>query len=212
MKIDVTKYVGNQIKKYRKLRGMTQKELGLKIGVKHNTISGYESGTNEPEQNTLFAIADVLGISINDLFPPTTESEVTNLIALPREVRPIPIIGTIACGDPILAEQSFEDYRYEVVENLPSGRLYYLFAKGDSMSPTIPDGSLVLIREQPTVESGQIAAVLLNGDTEATLKRVKWQGDILILMPDNPAYSPVVVTEDNPARIIGRAIRYTVDL
>jgi len=212
MKIDVTKYVGNQIKKYRKLRGMTQKELGLKIGVKHNTISGYESGTNEPEQNTLFAIADVLGISINDLFPPTTESEVTNLIALPREVRPIPIIGTIACGDPILAEQNFEDYRYEVVENLPSGRLYYLYAKGDSMSPTIPDGSLVLIKEQPYVESGQIAAVLLNGDTEATLKRVKWQGDILILMPDNPAHHPIVVTKDNPARIIGRAIRFTVDL
>lgn len=212
MKVDVTKYVGNQIRKYRKLRGMTQKELGLKIGVKHNTISGYESGANEPEQNTLFAIADVLGISINDLFPPTTEPTATNLIALPREVRPIPIIGAIACGDPILAEQNFEDYRYEVVENLPSGRLYYLYAKGDSMAPTIPDGSLVLIREQPTVESGQIAAVLLNGDTEATLKRVKWQGDLLILMPDNPSHHPIVVTKDNPARIIGRAIRYTVDL
>jgi len=208
---DVSKYVGMQIRKYRKMRNMTQKELGQKIGVKHNTISSYESGINEPEQNTLFAIADVLGVSINDLFPKQNE-EITNLIPVPRDVRPIPILGEIACGDPVWAEQNFEDYRYEVSENVPSGRLYYLFAKGESMAPTIPNGALVLIREQPTVESGQIAAVLLNGDTEATLKRVKWQGDILILMPDNPLYHPIVVTDENPARIIGRAIRYTIDL
>ncbi len=193
------------------MRNMTQKELGLKIGVKHNTISSYEAGTNEPEQNTLFAIADALGVSINDLFPKINE-EISNLIPLPREVRPIPIIGVIACGDPIFAEQNVEDYRYEVVENLPSGKLYYLYAKGDSMSPTIPSNSLVLIREQPTVESGQIAAVLLNGDTEATLKRIKWQGDIMILMPDNPAYEPIVATNENQVRIIGRAIKYSVDL
>ena len=202
---DVTKYVGMQIRKYRKMRKMTQKELGAKIGVKHNTISSYEAGINEPEQNTLFAIADVLGININDLFPKANE-EISNLISLPREVRPIPVIGTIACGEPIFAEQNFEDYRYEVADNLPTGKLYYLYAKGESMSPTIPAGSLVLIREQPFVESGQIAAVLLNGDSEATLKRIKWQGDILILMPDNPAYEPIVVTSDNPVRIIGRAI------
>lgn len=208
---DVTKYVGMQIRKYRKMRKMTQKELGMKIGVKHNTISSYEAGINEPEQNTLFAIADVLGISINDLFPKANE-EISNLISLPREVRPIPVVGTIACGEPIFAEQNFEDYRYEVADNLPAGKLYYLYAKGESMSPTIPAGSLVLIREQPFVESGQIAAVLLNGDSEATLKRVKWQGDILILMPDNPAYEPIVVTSDNPVRIIGRAIRYSVDI
>lgn len=208
---DVSRYVGMQIRKYRKMRNMTQKELGLKIGVKHNTISSYEAGTNEPEQNTLFAIADALGVSINDLFPKINE-EISNLIPLPREVSPIPIIGVIACGDPIFAEQNVEDYRYEVVENLPSGKLYYLYAKGDSMSPTIPSNSLVLIREQPTVESGQIAAVLLNGDTEATLKRIKWQGDIMILMPDNPAYEPIVATNENQVRIIGRAIKYSVDL
>jgi transcriptional regulator with XRE-family HTH domain len=64
-------YIASQIKKYRKLAGLTQKELGEKIGVKHNTISSYESGTNEPEQDMLFKIANALGVSINDLFPPT---------------------------------------------------------------------------------------------------------------------------------------------
>lgn len=70
--IDTRLYVANKIREYRKLRGLTQKELGDKIGVKHNTISGYEKGTNEPEQDLLFKIAYALNISINDLFPETT--------------------------------------------------------------------------------------------------------------------------------------------
>jgi len=201
---DVAKYVGAQIRKYRKLKKLTQKELGFMIGVKHNTISGYESGTNEPEQNVLFAIADVLGISINDLFPsPTNVTPVT-----PEFVR-IPVLGTIACGEPILAEENVTEYIYMPKERLPGGKLFYLRAKGSSMEPTIPDGSLVLIREQPNVEHGAIAAVLVNGDTEATLKRIKRQGDLIILMPDNPEFEPIVVTKDNPARIIGRAVQVT---
>lgn len=64
-------YVADRIKMYRKAAGLTQKELGEKIGVKHNTVSSYESGINEPEQDMLFKIASALGISINDLFPPT---------------------------------------------------------------------------------------------------------------------------------------------
>lgn len=201
---DVTKYVGAQIRKYRKMRGMTQKELGLKVGVKHNTISAYENGTNEPEQNTLFAIADVLGVSINDLFPSPTNMEP----AAPDLAR-IPVLGSIACGEPILAEENISEYIYMPVDRLPSGRLFYLRAKGSSMEPTIPDGSLVLIREQPEVESGAIAAVIVNDDTEATLKRVKYQGNMMILMPDNPKYEPIVVTPDNHVRIIGRAVQVT---
>jgi len=201
---DVTKYVGAQIRKYRKMRGMTQKELGLKVGVKHNTISAYENGTNEPEQNTLFAIADVLGVSINDLFPSPTNMEP----AAPDLAR-IPVLGSIACGEPIFAEENISEYIYMPVDRLPSGRLFYLRAKGSSMEPTIPDGSLVLIREQPEVESGAIAAVIVNDDTEATLKRVKYQGNMMILMPDNPKYEPIVVTPDNHVRIIGRAVQVT---
>ena len=80
------------------------------------------------------------------------------------------------------------------------------------MSPTIPDNSFVLIREQPSVEYGEIAAVLVNGDTEATLKRVKKQGDIIMLIADNTDYPPYIITESNPARIIGKAIQVSVDL
>lgn len=125
---------------------------------------------------------------------------------------PIPILGTIACGNPIYAKENFSGYRYESPDNLPSGSLYYLEAKGDSMEPTIPNGSYVLIREQPEVEYGEIAAVLVNGDTEATLKRIKKQGEFTMLVPDNRSYNPIIVDEKNPVRIIGKAIRYTRDL
>lgn len=203
-KNDVAAYVGAQIKKYRKKKGMTQKELGFRVGVKHNTISGYENGTNEPEQNILFAIADVLGVSINDLFPP-----IDNVEPAAPELKRIPVIGEIACGEPIFAEENVSEYIYMPVDRVPTGKLFYLRAKGTSMEPTIPDGSLVLIKEQSYVESGAIAAVLVNGDTEATLKRIKRQGDMVILMPDNPDHEPIVVTQENPARIIGKAVQVT---
>ena len=72
--MDIRQYVSNKIRVYRKMRGLTQKELGNKIGVKHNTVSWYENATNEAEQDILFKIANALEISINDLFPPTISS------------------------------------------------------------------------------------------------------------------------------------------
>lgn len=124
----------------------------------------------------------------------------------------IPIIGTIACGDPITAEENITGYIKESKANLPSGNLFALRVEGDSMEPTIPDGSVVTIREQPSFENGEIVAVLVNGDTEATLKRIKFQGDLLILVPDNNQYQPVVVTEENSVRIIGKAVRFSQNL
>ena len=83
MDTDVRQYTSRKIKEYRKLRGLTQKELGDKVGVKHNTISGYENGSSEPEQDLLFKIATALDVSINDLFPRTTpETPTTDLPAL----------------------------------------------------------------------------------------------------------------------------------
>lgn len=77
--MDVRYYVAAKIKYYRKLRGLTQKDLGNKIGIKDNTISGYEHQITEPSQDLLFKIANALDISINDLFPPTIKSKINNL-------------------------------------------------------------------------------------------------------------------------------------
>lgn len=80
------------------------------------------------------------------------------------------------------------------------------------MEPKIPNGSDVLIRMQDDVEDGEIAAVLVNGDMEATLKRVKKQGDIIMLVAENNAYAPYIITKDNPARILGKAVGVSFDL
>ena len=105
--LNVSKYVGKQIRKYRRENNLTQKELGLKVGVKHNTISAYESGVNEPEQNMIFALANALGVSVNDLFPPTkgTGSSI-NKIPIGPLVK-IPVVGTVKCGPNGLAFMDF---------------------------------------------------------------------------------------------------------
>lgn len=119
----------------------------------------------------------------------------------------VPIIGTIACGTTILAEQNISGYQY-----IPSDfvseteNLFFLRCKGNSMEPTIKNGSLVLIHEQPCVEDNEIAAVLIN--EEATLKRIKHlDGQIILLMPDNKDYSPIILKKHDDNRILGKAIQ-----
>jgi len=74
------------------------------------------------------------------------------------------------------------------------------------MEPKIPNGSSVLIKEQPEVENGEIAAVIVNGDNEATLKKVRYIGDTVVLEPLNHEYEPYIITKESTARIIGKAI------
>lgn len=204
---EVTRYFSEKLKFLRKERGLTQKELGEKIGVKHNTVSGYENGVNEPEQDILYKLATVLGVNINEFFPSPT-----NLTPITSNTIQIPVLGSIACGEPILAEENIAEYREVFADNLPSGELFFLQAKGDSMEPRIPDGSYVLIRQQPDVENGQIAAVLVNGDTEATLKRVRKLGDNVLLEAINEDYAPYLINENNPAKIIGKAVKVEIEL
>jgi len=205
--MDLKKIVGNKIKELRLKRGMNQDDLAEILGTTKQTVSRYEKGERQANQDILFQLSDVFKVSIDEFFP-----KPDNLQAVSKESVHIPILGEIACGDPIYAEENFSGYRTEPKESVPSGNIYYLQAKGDSMEPTIPNGSWVLIREQPDVENGEIAAVLVNGDTEATLKRIRKQGDTIILTPDNSRHNPIIANEENPVKIIGKAIRFTMDL
>lgn len=198
---DISTYFGTKLKNLRKEKRLTQKQLGEMIGVAHNTISSYESGTNEPEQDILFKLADVLQVSINDFFPAPS-----NLIPI-KQTKLIPVIGRIACGAPILADQNIIDSIAFPVELLPSGEIFFLECRGDSMMPTIQDKALVMVRKQENVEDGEIAVVLLNGDEEATLKRIKRQGDLIMLLPDNTNHPPIVIQPTDTIRIVGKAIK-----
>lgn len=192
----------------RKRKGISINELASLTGIAKSSISRYENRSRQFPLDQIDTFSKALGLDPKEVLGFNDDSN----ISLVKSIIRIPIIGEIACGDPITAQENISGYVEESTENLPSGELFYLKAKGNSMEPTVPNGSNVLIREQPEVEDGEIAAVLVNGDTEATLKRVKHQGNIIILIPDNQEYNPYIITADNPARILGKAIRFTTDL
>lgn len=191
-------------------RNVTQVDIHNHTGIPRSTLTGYVKGTSTPNAGNIQKLADFFNVP-KSAIDPRYESKIVNMMQV-KEMASVPIIGDIACGDPITAEENIQGYREEVADTLPTGNLFYLHCKGNSMAPTIPNGAYVLIRQQPDVEDGEIAAVLVNGDTEATLKRVKRQGDLVMLMPDNQSYSPYVVTPDNPARILGKALKMSADL
>ena len=208
--MDDSKTVGDRIKKYRKQNKMTQGDLGKLLGVAFTTVSSWERGANNPLMDNITKMARLWDVNVSDIIGDVNPQ---NLIPVPKvDMVAIPVIGVIACGDPILADENIIGYRYHLRDKLPKGQTFYLTAKGDSMEPKIPDGSDVLIRLQNDVEDGEIAAVLVNGDTEATLKRVKKQGSIVMLVAENNAYAPYIVTKENPARILGKAVGVSFDL
>ena len=121
------------------------------------------------------------------------------------EMSSVPLVGQIACGDPILAEENIEES-----VSLPSvwHANFALICKGDSMAPTVLDGDLVAIRIQPEVENGEIAAVRIGN--EATLKWVYLHADYIELRPENPAFESIIRRrgEMNDIQIEGKAVGF----
>lgn len=205
--------ISQNIKNLRKQNRMTQTELAKKLGVGTSTVSSWELGSNKPLMDNVTKMARLWNVKMSDIVGDATSDLPSNAIYfLKEQLVKVPVLGEIACGDPILAEENIVGYRYHLKDTLPKGNTFYLKAKGDSMEPKIPDGSDVLIREQSNVENGEIAAVLVNGDTEATLKRIYRQGNSISLVAENPAYPPYIVNEDSPARILGKAVEVSFDL
>ena len=129
-----------------------------------------------------------------------------NILPMPAPYT-VPLLGTIACGEPILAAENIED-NVEVPENIHAD--FALRCKGDSMiNARIHDGDIVYIRQQPAVNSGAVAAVQI-GDG-ATLKRVYVYEDHVVLQPENPAYEPLVYFGEtmSTVRILGKAVGFT---
>lgn len=196
--------IGDRIKEKREQLGVTQTELGKSCGVTKQTIYKYENNivTNIP-LDKLNQIADYLGVSPAYLMG---WESTPGIQSMPELVK-VPRLGSIACGTPILAEQNIECY-----DNVPEyvSCDFTLTCKGDSMiNARIYDGDIVCIRQQSTVENGEIAAVMV-GDEEATLKRVYLYDDHIMLSPENPMYKPIVLWQDemNECRIVGKATHF----
>ena len=180
--------MSNYLADRRKSLGLTQKEVAEMVGVAEGTVSRWESGEIANMRRDRIALyAEALKTSTS--FIMTGEIEKSQIPPgfepLPKMVRR-PIVGNIACGDPITAEQNIQDYA-EVPEQFHCD--FCLRCHGDSMVDAgIQDGDIVYIHIQPEVHDGEIAAVRI-GD-EATLKRVYYDGNTITLVPANSAYRP----------------------
>lgn len=172
----------------------------------HKTAFKYTQARDQGTQ-----VMHTYPIGGNPLQPLTDEDieKVRKLEPNNYQVR-VPILGKIACGEPIFAEQNIIGYKDLTFDHEPVGTLFLLKCQGHSMEPLIPDGSLVTIREQSTVENGELAAVLI--DDGATIKRVKFADDEIILMPENRNYDPIILNDKNPGTIIGKVIHVDFDV
>jgi len=119
-------------------------------------------------------------------------------------VRDVPLVGRIAAGSPILAEEDIEEIFPLPTELVGNDPVFMLRVQGDSMlNAGIFDGDLVVVRRQPDAHNGEIVAALIGGE-EATIKRLRRESDRVVLLPENPVYEPIVLTSD--VEIIGRVV------
>lgn len=215
--------LGDLIFSYRTEHKLSQRQFTSQCNLSNGYISMLERGLNPstkkpvtPTIPQLKKIASGMGITVMELLDRVDDMPIdiseelsslaTNIIPMPQ-MRKIPLVGRIACGAPILAEEHIED-QVDIPANIHAD--FALTCKGDSMvGARIYDGDIVYIRQQDTVESGEIAAVLI--DDEATLKRVRLFDDHIILEPENPMYKPMAYWDSDIANvhILGKAVAFT---
>lgn len=199
----------HRLKERRKHLGLTLAEVADALGVKEATVQRYESGEiKNLKLDTINALAKIykcspsflVGWNFDDTLPPE---------ALNIKNESIPLVGEIAAGRPIIANE-FVEY-YSPLKD--TGADFCLKVKGDSMTGAgINDGATVFIARQDVVEDGEIAAVLI--DDEATLKRVYFSEDSITLVAENPKYKPMVFTKNQckSIRILGKAVSFMSSL
>lgn len=197
------------LKHRRKELGLTLAQIAEQMGVAEATVQRWESGNIKSiRYDKIGKLADILQVnpvSFMD-WDDTMGEAPSNIFPMPKTYK-VPLIGTIACGEPILAAENIEG-EVSVPEHIKAD--FALRCKGDSMiNARIFDGDIVYIRQQPTVNDGEIAAVLI--DDEATLKRVHIFPDHISLEPENPQFRPFVYWEEemNSVHIIGKAVAFT---
>lgn len=202
--------LANNLKRLRKQKKLTLLDLANALGTSKQTIHRYENGiiaNVPPEKVEQLALA--LNVTPSELMGWESGDAFSNIPGvLPVTVKRLPILGEIACGEPIYASEEHESYA-TADDGLDAQ--FCLRAHGDSMTGArIYDGDIVFIRAQNSVDNGEIAAVIIND--EATLKRVYYypEDEKLVLSPENPRYAPLVYVgaELESIKIIGKAVAF----
>lgn len=220
----------DRLKQLRQEAGLSQMEFSKQLKLYMNDLKGcskssinmYERGEREPGIETLEAMADYFNVDMDYLigksdhksrcawlnsFDPENILNIPGIMPLPKTYT-VPLLGNIACGDPILAEQNIADW-VPVPDSVKNAD-FALTCQGDSMiNARIFDGDIVYIRQQSDVDDGEIAAVLIG--EEATLKRVYKMPGRLQLRAENPSFPPINLEGEDleNVRILGKAVAFT---
>jgi repressor LexA len=210
--------IGKLINKRRTELGLTLEEVGNAVGVSKSTVKKWEDGfISNMRRDKIASLAKVLKLNpvslINGEEINPSESNYESLYEKYDNIHPIhlkkfPMLGKIACGEPIYADEDRESF---VMADMDIKADFCLTAKGDSMiNARIYDGDVVFIKEMPMVDNGEIAAVII--EDEATLKRVYYypEDSTLQLIAENPRYKPLIYQNEelNRIRVLGKAVYF----
>ena len=211
---------GSRLKDLRQSKGLTGVELGEILNVSNKTISTWENNTREPNQEMTATIAEYFNVTTDYLLGRNSttnelKTDINYAIPLTGGVR-IPVLGSIVAGIPNTAVTEYDEW-IEISQSLAMrGEYFALRIKGDSMEPTLFDSDIVVIRQQPDVEDGEIAAVSIAGN-EATIKRIYHRSDGIDIVGDNVRAFPRMFYSNHdiatlPIRIMGKAVEVRRDL
>ena len=195
---------GQRITKLRKEQNLQQKEVAAAIGMNRIVLNRIELGKRPLRDDEAVALADFFHVTKDYLLKGVTTQPRNK-----KGVR-IPVLGRVVAGIPIDAVEEILDYEEITPELAATGDFFALQVKGDSMEPTLRNGDIVIVKRQPTVDSGDIAIVLVNGN-DATVKEIKESPAGITLIGHNVAvYTPHFYSnhdiESLPIQIIGKVV------
>lgn len=199
------KVFSKNLNKYLDEKNLTPTEFARIMGYPETTVFNWVHGKSYPRIDRIQQISDYFGILKSDLVEEKINLEDIPGVIPVKKGRMIPILGEIACGEPILARENYEGY-FLADPTIVSGD-FALRCEGDSMiDANIHDGDLVFIKQTPDVENGSIAAILI--DDETTLKRFYRNDNQIILQPENKRYNPIIITKEDGKniKILGQVI------
>ena len=199
----------NELKRLMELKSGSVKAFSEEIGLAYTTVrSILQRGVYNSNVENVLKICKGLNLKAEKILDyDDGEQELENEIdTLP--VREIPIVSQISAGLPIYAEENILEHTYIATKKLNTNKeIFGLRVNGDSMDKEFRDGDVVIVEKDAVVENGQIAVVQVNG-YNATVKRVRYEKDRIILIPEsnNPAHYPQVYSQDDEVKIIGKVV------
>lgn len=194
--------LGAKLHDLRKQNNMTLEEVGNAVGVGKSTVRKWETGEiANMRRDKISKLAEALHTTPAYLMGWDESLSVA-------AVR-IPVLGKVAAGIPITAVENIIDYEEIPSSMAETGEYVALQIKGSSMEPRMFEGDIVIVKVQPTVDSGEVAVVIINGN-EATVKKVQLRPDGIVLQPFNSSYDPMFYTNEDieriPVRIFGKVV------